>query len=569
MLDAELYRELSPEQYTFVELHAQSDVELIRRIYRTLPRLGERHDSIWNVSFVREIDMSTGSFLFRDSARLKASGGVLHSPWPSTAVSADGAPFEIDDAGERWKTPDRTWYEDRDDFTEVERWVDSRGKLHFPGELDNQKVAFVMRGFVPVEEMDQREALPIIPSASYLPLFEGRLVHQFDHCQKAYVRGAGRRAKWIELPWDQKRIVPHYFVAEEELLSVCPTATQIRISSASVTGQTNERTCLAALGLVGMGCGHSINVAITDGGILSALTLAAIENSFVFDFLARLQISNNASPYILRSLPVPRQADSTELSRAAGRLACTTPETSPVWQALSERWPEEFPIPWTRERACLDVRERASLRAGLDARVAQMYGLSALEYARILSTFTLLDQDQPPLPEDVFIRRTNKGEKVQPRGFITRDLALLAFFNLLGQDPPDDTVEFFAKAGVDIERQTGPIRNLRHRVEEAHRRGAVAYVPSTGKGWSPTDSPYLPADLPQALLSNWDTNLRDWIVEDPQLNGGQPTLRSTRIAASMVSDLLNRGWTFGQVLESYPHLTPEQVAVALRWGQLQ
>ena len=89
---------------------------------------------------------------------------------------------------------------------------------------------------------------------------------------------------------------PHYFVAEEELAANCETSNQIRIASASVTGQTNERTCLASLAMIGMGCGHSINVAITDQGVLSALALAAIVNSFVFDFLARLQISINASP---------------------------------------------------------------------------------------------------------------------------------------------------------------------------------------------------------------------------------------------------------------------------------
>ena len=197
-----------------------------------------------------------------------------------------------------------------------------------------------------------------------------------------------------------------------------------------------------------------------------------------------------------------------------------------------------------------------------------MYGLSAHEYARILSTFPLLDQDQSPLPGDVFIRITNKGEKVEPRGFITRDLALLTFFELTEQEPPDDIVAFFAEAGVDIERQIGPIRDLRERVEEATRRGAVAYIPSTGKGWSPQMSLYLPPDLPADLTENWEAARSEWIVTDPQINGGEPTLNGTRIATKMIYDLLNRGWTFSQVLDSYPHLSVQQVAVALRWGQL-
>jgi uncharacterized protein (DUF433 family) len=197
-----------------------------------------------------------------------------------------------------------------------------------------------------------------------------------------------------------------------------------------------------------------------------------------------------------------------------------------------------------------------------------LYGLTAPEFARILSTFPLLDRDQPPLPGDCFIRKTNKGEKVTPQSFITRDLALLTFLELTGQASPRDIVAFFETAGVDIERQTGIIRDLRERVTEATRRGAVAYIPSTGKGFSPQEPVTLPPDLPQELKENWEANLSRWIIQDPQINSGEPTLKGTRIAVKLIADLLNQGWTFAQVLESYPHLTIEQVAVALRWGQL-
>jgi uncharacterized protein (DUF433 family) len=168
----------------------------------------------------------------------------------------------------------------------------------------------------------------------------------------------------------------------------------------------------------------------------------------------------------------------------------------------------------------------------------------------------------------VFIRTTNKGEKIEPRGFVTRDLALLTLFELTGEGPPTDIVAFFAEAGIDIARQTGPIRDLPIRVEEASRSGAVAYIPSTGKGWSPNESPYLPPDLRTELATDWPTIQSNWITTDPQLNGGEPTLRGTRITVRMIYDLLAQGWTFAQVLDSYPHLTAQQVAAALRWGDL-
>ena len=363
-LNADVYRELSPEQYKFVELHAQAEVEILQRMYRRLPRLGDQLGEGWNIQFVREVDMSNGSFLFRDSERLNSMGGTLHSRFRSPTLAVQDVDRELDEGGEYWTTPEEDWYSTQPArFAAIERQVDSRGRITFPNELEEERVAFVLRGFVPREEEGLQHALPIRPGERYLPLSEGRLVHQFDHCQKAYVTGSGRRAKWDELDWSEKRIVPHYFVAESEITNLVPTAAQVRVASASVTGQTNERTCLAALALKGMGCGHSINVAITDNGVLSSLALIAVENSFVFDYLARIQISNNASPYILRSLPAPRIAESDDIIKEVGLLCCFTSETSEVWEHLSRGWPENFHLPWTRERACLDLRQRARLRA--------------------------------------------------------------------------------------------------------------------------------------------------------------------------------------------------------------
>ena len=103
------------------------------------------------------------------------------------------------------------------------------------------------------------------------------------------------------------------------------------------------------------------------------------------------------------------------------------------------------------------------------------------------------------------MRATNKGLDRRRQSFITRDLALLTYFDYLAgrlevqpdpervsricpggvPDPPTDVVAFFAEAGVDIGgvtdravAETGPIRDLRARVVLARELGAVAYVPT-------------------------------------------------------------------------------------------
>ena len=131
-----------------------------------------------------------------------------------------------------------------------------------------------------------------------------------------------------------------------------------------------------------------------------------------------------------------------------------------------------------------------------------LFELTPSEYAYILTTFPLLDRDEPPLPHDYRLRATNKGLDRRMQSFITRDLALLTYFDYLAgrlevkpdpervsriclggvPEPPTDIVAFFAEAGVDIAgasdravAETGPIRE---RVALARELGAVAYVPT-------------------------------------------------------------------------------------------
>jgi hypothetical protein len=144
-----------------------------------------------------------------------------------------------------------------------------------------------------------------------------------------------------------------------------------------------------------------------------------------------------------------------------------------------------------------DLRERALLRAEIDATVAGLYNLSPAEFG-----------DQPPLPGDFFVRWNKQGKsKLEPRSYVTRDTALLAYFRHRGIAPPDDLAVWYrdevAVNMIDDEScpyRMGPIRNLEQRVAEAHRRGAIAYVPSKAKKWDPY-GPYQPLENEVSLLT--------------------------------------------------------------------
>ena len=132
-----------------------------------------------------------------------------------------------------------------------------------------------------------------------------------------------------------------------------------------------------------------------------------------------------------------------------------------------------------------------------------MYGLTPAEFARILTTFPLLDRDQPPLPGDYFVRWNRQGKpKLEPRSYVTRDTALLAYFRHLGVAPPEDLAVWYRdEVGINMmddetcPYRMGAIRNLEARIEEYHRLGAVAYIPSKAKRWDP-NGPYQPLEAP-------------------------------------------------------------------------
>ena len=50
---------------------------------------------------------------------------------------------------------------------------------------------------------------------------------------------------------------------------------------------------------------------------------------------------------------------------------------------------------------------------------------------------------------------------------------------------------------------------------------------------------------------------QDYIVSDPQILLGKPTINGTRISVELLLELLSSGWNEKQIFESYPSITNE------------
>ena len=58
-----------------------------------------------------------------------------------------------------------------------------------------------------------------------------------------------------------------------------------------------------------------------------------------------------------------------------------------------------------------------------------------------------------------------------------------------------------------------------------------------------------------------------WIVADPDLLGGKPTLRGTRLAVSLILECLSAGMPLEEINESFASdVSPEMIAEVLRVG---
>lgn len=59
---------------------------------------------------------------------------------------------------------------------------------------------------------------------------------------------------------------------------------------------------------------------------------------------------------------------------------------------------------------------------------------------------------------------------------------------------------------------------------------------------------------------------RDRVVSDPEILVGKPAIKGTRISVELIVGWLANGWTFEQVLESYPNITREDILAALAFA---
>ncbi|APC08579.1 DUF433 domain-containing protein [Neomoorella thermoacetica] len=56
------------------------------------------------------------------------------------------------------------------------------------------------------------------------------------------------------------------------------------------------------------------------------------------------------------------------------------------------------------------------------------------------------------------------------------------------------------------------------------------------------------------------------IVCNPEILGGKPVIKGTRIAVYLILDLISEGYSFEEIIKLYPHLTTEDIKACIRYA---
>jgi len=221
-----------------------------------------------------------------------------------------------------------------------------------------------------------------------VPLYEGKLIHQYDHRYASYMV-AGNDAQVLEVTNKSPETGINF-------LRYIPTGIAVRrnpklakvsglLAVRNITNRTNERGVIASVIPPNI-TDYSIRVIRSDGDTADILILLSGLNSFPFDYLARQRLGGtNLSNYILEQTPVIPPDRYTPVLRnlIVPRAMELTYTTWNLESFAKEYCYDNPPFRWDEER-------RFFIRCELDAAYFHLYGIERSDVDYIMETFPIV-----------------------------------------------------------------------------------------------------------------------------------------------------------------------------------
>ncbi len=433
----------SPNSLALLEIQSQRDLEVLTKVYSNSILLGDESPDGWGIRYAREFDMTNDSRLFPPRPKWEEWGYQAdeYNRW----IKGDWQAVELLYAELRVKplpTGQRRCAQPPYDTLPIPR-VDfpagiifSREATHFIRETDIPIVEFTDAAGKPLTIKDGRGSSArerkITGPAIALPLYEGRMIGQFDFSEKGWVSGKGRSAEWRDIPWEHKQIEPQYVMGAASYTMVRDREGQpkalrgLKLGFMAVGSATNSRSMIAGF-VRDCPCGNAVPPLLPRRTTLGP-AMGAVLDSFAFDFVMRCRLGGlNLNYFVIAESPLPNPSRVAQqvVTLASGAMICDV-MFADTWAAsrVATR------IPW-RKAWAITRHERSRCIAACNA-----IALSLLGYDHNAASHIL---DQCDIPR--FQLTDAVTYRLKPKGFwrIDKDkdpehrltvLSLVAFHDL-------------------------------------------------------------------------------------------------------------------------------------------
>jgi hypothetical protein len=348
--------QFSPRSQAILEIQSRRDLEILEKIYANSVLLGDEGPDGWGIEYATEFHMTNDSKLFPPRTKWEELGyrPDEYSRW----LKGDWRPI-----AELWTelgldpnrvTPSGVVLEDwlfdttagPDRRTTEARFV--HGHLLKPGDVARTPARLrcaqppydtlpIPRADIPAGIILSREADAWIREERIedlaLPLYEGRMIGQFDFSQKGWVSGKGRTAVWRDTVFGAK-IEPQFLMAKSTYHAQAGERYALKLAIMDVTSSTNTRTCIAAA-LPNVPTGHkSPTLNSRSHSSREILALLGIFDSFAFDYLVRTRFGGLSLIWaVLSEIAVPNHSAPTvfALNELVSRMATPTSIFAEQW----------------------------------------------------------------------------------------------------------------------------------------------------------------------------------------------------------------------------------------------
>lgn len=369
--------EFSPFSKAVLEIRNEKDLHVLQKIYANGVLVSDSGESGWGVQYGTDFHMTSDSKLFPPRPKWEEAG------------------YQPDEYGHWLKGP----------WQPVSGEVDIL--LREPDTVLSQDGQHLLR-------LDEIEDVAI-------PLYEGRMIGQFNFCEKGWISGKGRTAVWQEITAEKKTFLPQYLISLQVAYEN-GFQPERRLAFMDICSATNARTFIGAV-VPSFPCGNSVPVLKNPQ---HAHVLCAVLNSFAADKIFRLKVGGlHLNWYYMEEAAIIKNGNArviAELSHLAQRLNDIDP-------LFAENWQPSTRYAWRRLWA-LTPYERLRLRCIIDALVAQEFALAPEEFAHLLEA---CDWPQEKIKRD-FASLNPKGfwriDKEQDPELRHTVLSLIAFHDL-------------------------------------------------------------------------------------------------------------------------------------------